>query len=373
MRIINIVLCSNNSTLITDTGKIINIPSTSVNNNFLINIVVPEIHKNNYFECADNTFVSDESIQDLLEHYGIELPKNIKVKKVEHVFTEAIRSENIEGLKLFTEKLKKVNKEREFSVESCIDFMEHSDLPITAEGNILGYKYLDRYLNSKDIFVDCHTGKIQQKVGSVVKMDIKAVDPNRAIDCSYGLHVASYDYLKDFGGDILALVLVRPEDIISVPESDTAKIRVCKYQILTVLDNNEGKLSNDEISFWINLPAPLPKEVVEIKGRTQDFTITPVQQKNSEPKKKSKKKEIKSGKISKEKKSSIVNNVKEIVDNLKKKDIEKLMIKLLDTGELTQDEIQQVLNYKKKAKKSLNALFGTSKANYFRKYIGEIK
>lgn len=372
MKIINIVLCSNNSTLITDTGKIINIPSTSINNNFLINIVVPEIHKNNYFECADDAFATDESIQDLLEHYGIELPKNIKVEKVKHVFTEAIRSENIEGLKLFTEKLKKVNKEREFSVESCIDFMEHSDLPITAEGNILGYKYLNYYRNSKNIFVDCHTEKIQQKVGSVVKMDIKAVDPNRAIDCSYGLHVASYDYLKDFGGDILALVLVRPEDIISVPESDTAKIRVCKYQILTVLDNNEGKLSNDEISFWINLPAPLPKEIVEIKGRTQDFTVTPIQQKNSEPKKKPKK-EIKSGKISKEKKSSIVNNVKEIVDNLKKKDIEKLMIKLLDTGELTQDEIQQILNYKKKAKKSLNALFGTSRANYFRKYIGEIK
>lgn len=173
-------------------------------------------------------------------------------------------------------------------------------------------------------------------------------------------------------GDILALVLVQPEDIISVPESDTAKIRVCKYQILTVLDNKEGKLSNDEISFWINLPAPLPKEVVEIKGRTQDFTVTPIQQLNPEPKKKSKK-EIKSGKISKEKKSSIVNNVKEIVDNLKKKDIEKLIIKLLDTGELTQDEIQQILNYKKKAKKSLNALFGISRANYFRKYIGEIE
>ena len=250
--------------------------------------------------------------------------------------------------------------------------MEHSDLPITAEGNILGYKYLNYFKDSKNIFVDCHTEKIQQKVGSVVKMDIKAVDPNRAVDCSYGLHVASYDYLKDFGGDILALVLVRPEDIISVPESDTAKIRVCKYQILTVLDNKEGKLSNNEISFWINLPVPLPKEVVEIKGRTQKFTVTPVQQKNPEPKKKSKK-EIKSGKISKEKKSSIVNNVKEIVDNLKKKDIEKLMIKLLDTGELTQNEIQQILNYKKKAKKSLNALFGTPRANCFRKYIGEIE
>ena len=49
------------------------------------------------------------------------------------------------------------------------------------------------------------------------------------------------------------------------------------------------------------------------------------------------------------------------------------MIKLLDTGELTQNEIQQILNYKKKAKKSLNALFGNSRANYFKKYIGEIK
>lgn len=255
---------------------------------------------------------------------------------------------------------------------SCINKAMKAYVYEPYEHRFLGYKYLDRYQNSKDIFVDCHTRKIQQKVGSVVKMDIEAVDPNRAVDCSYGLHVASYDYLKDFGGDILALVLVRPEDIISVPESDTAKIRVCKYQILTVLDNNEGKLSNDEISFWINLPAPMPKEVVEIKGRTQNFTVTPVQQKNSEPKKKPKK-EIKSGKISKEKKSSIVNNVKEIVDNLKKKDIEKLMIKLLDTGELTQNEIQQILNYKKKAKKSLNALFDTSRANYFRKYIEEIK
>lgn len=372
MRIINIVLCSNNSTLITDTGKIINIPSTSVNNNFLINIVVPEIHKNNFFECADNTFASDESIQDLLKHYGIELPKNIKVEKVKHVFTEAIRSENIEGLKLFTEKLKKVNKEREFSVESCIDFMEHSDLPITAEGNILGYKYLDRYQNSKDIFVDCHTGKIQQKIGSIVKMDIEAVDPNRAADCSYGLHVASYDYLKDFEGDVLALVLVRPEDIISVPESDTAKIRVCKYQILTVLDNKEGKLSNNEISFWINLPVPLPKEVVEIKGRTQDFTVTSVQQKNPEPKKKSKK-EIKSGKISKEKKSSIVNNVKEIVEDLKKKDIQILVNKFTENMSLSDEEVDKILAYKKKAKKSLAALFGIQFSNLFRRFLGEIK
>lgn len=229
---------------------------------------------------------------------------------------------------------------------------------------------------SKNLYSDPELAVVRETICNAWDSHIKAGKTNIPIKATYdGDNIV----VQDFGTGIphediplVYLVLVRPEDIISVPESDTAKIRVCKYQILTVLDNKEGKLSNDEISFWINLPVPLPKEIVEIKGRTQEFTVTPVQQKNPEPKKKSKK-EIKSGKISKEKRSSIVNNVKEIVDNLKKKDIEKLMIKLLDTGELTQDEIQQILNYKKKAKKSLNALFGTPRANCFRKYIGEIE
>jgi hypothetical protein len=53
--------------------------------------------------------------------------------------------------------------------------------------------------------------------------------------CSTGLHVGSYDYVKDFGGQWARFVTVKvfPEDVVSVPvDYSGGKLRACKYEVL---------------------------------------------------------------------------------------------------------------------------------------------
>jgi hypothetical protein len=80
--------------------------------------------------------------------------------------------------------------------------------------------------------VDCHTGRVAQRVGSKVQMADNMVDPDRRKECSNGLHIARRSYLRGFGGDAIVLVKIEPEDVIAVPEYDNSKMRVCAYHII---------------------------------------------------------------------------------------------------------------------------------------------
>lgn len=144
------------------------------------------------------------------------------------------------GIQKFLERIGSIIHERQHSIEDLLAFMEKADLPIADDGSIIIYKGLNK-TSTSGIFVDAHTGKVTQKVGSLVYMDASSVDSNRARDCSQGLHVARKGYLRNFDTDLITLCKVNPEDVIAVPSYDANKMRVSAYHILFQLPPEDAE------------------------------------------------------------------------------------------------------------------------------------
>ena len=187
-----------------------------------------------------------------------------------------------EGVKNFFERVSKV--QRRHSVQDLLTFMEKGELPIADDGTVLVYKRL-KSTQEAGVFADCHTGRVKQKVGSLVFMDEKLVDPNRSQDCSNGLHVARRDYLRSFIGDVCVLAKLAPEDVIAVPHSDARKLRAKGYHIIALLSKEDADLvcSNRPMKDTVLLGNAVAGnhigvlETVEITGHEgQGVVITPV-------------------------------------------------------------------------------------------------
>lgn len=118
---------------------------------------------------------------------------------------------------------------------------------ITDDGCIVGYKGCEgSVLEPVSVFsgnaivdgVEVN-GKIPNKVGSVIEMPRSAVQKDPAVGCSVGLHVGTRDYATQWA-PILLLVKVNPRDVVSVPyECESQKMRVCRYEVLKVIDASE--------------------------------------------------------------------------------------------------------------------------------------
>jgi hypothetical protein len=121
-------------------------------------------------------------------------------------------------------------------------FLEKNNHPITEDGNFIAYKKVT------NDFKDIYTRKIDNSVGQVVKMPRNMVNEDCNVTCSYGLHVANWDYAHNhYGsiGDTMLEVEVNPEHVVSVPvDYANAKMRVCEYKVLAVVDqpHDEGVL-----------------------------------------------------------------------------------------------------------------------------------
>lgn len=122
-------------------------------------------------------------------------------------------------------------------LEELLDFIQYNDIEISADGNVICYKVVDK--NYKDIYT--HT--IDNNVGQVVKMNRNQVSDDRNKSCSFGLHVASLQYLKSSGygcdspNNHLMKLSVHPKDFVSVPyDYDGAKARVCEYTVIEEVD-----------------------------------------------------------------------------------------------------------------------------------------
>lgn len=221
-------------------------------------------------------------------------------------------------------------KERKHSVEDLLKFIEKNELPITIDGRVLAYKLLKKKEND---YVDIYTGSLTQNVGTRVTMDVFYVDKNRFNHCSKGLHVARLNYLHQFHGDSLALVLVNPEDFIAVPNDSSDKARVCAYDIVAILNKDAYlTLKKSEISYnhefrklvtdIVNGNYVRPtKEILVLQDRILKVTnLTPETSSHTEVK------------ISGEPiiSDTIVKNNEEIIDQMKQKDIPQNVKNLFD-------------------------------------------
>lgn len=142
------------------------------------------------------------------------------------------------GVQRFFERVSSVP--RNHSVQDLLTFMQMGELPIADDGSVLVYKRLES-TKEAGVFVDCHSKKVKQRVGSHVFMDEKMVDADRTQDCSNGLHVARRDYLSSFSGDVTVLAKLAPEDVIAVPHHDARKLRAKGYHIIAKLSPEDAQ------------------------------------------------------------------------------------------------------------------------------------
>jgi hypothetical protein len=138
-----------------------------------------------------------------------------------------------EPLVRFTENLLKNPSYR--AVNELFQFLEKNDHPITDGGCFIAYKKV-----RKD-FMDGWTGTIDNSVGKTVEIPRNQVNEDPTQTCSYGLHVANWDYAcnKYSAGDgaLMLEVEVNPADVVAVPvDYDQAKMRVSRYVVLGVVD-----------------------------------------------------------------------------------------------------------------------------------------
>lgn len=145
---------------------------------------------------------------------------------------------NAVGVQRFFERVSSVP--RNHSVQDLLTFMQKGELPIADDGSVLVYKRLES-TSQAGVFVDCHSKKVKQRVGSHVFMDEKLVDADRTQDCSNGLHVARRDYLSTFSGDVTVLAKLAPEDVIAVPHRDARKLRAKGYHIIAQLSPEDAR------------------------------------------------------------------------------------------------------------------------------------
>lgn len=217
------------------------------------------------------------------------------VEKLKPQIAHAVSLGSTKGMDAFMKRVAVVAGERRHSVEDLLKFLERGDLPIAEDGSIVIYKVLrknqKRYRPDypEHTYVDCHTSRVPQRVGSYVCMSPSLVDHDRRNECSNGLHVARRAYLGGFSGDVVVLAKVAPEDVIAVPSYDANKMRVCGYHILfelsaeafAKLKSNRPFTDNEEAKVLLGQALagdhPPVFERVEITGQKGDgVVVTPV-------------------------------------------------------------------------------------------------
>lgn len=122
------------------------------------------------------------------------------------------------------------------AVNELFSFLEKNDHPITESGNFIAYKRV------RGDFKDIHSGTMDNSVGKTLEIPRNQVDEDATQTCSYGLHVANWDYAhtqfasSDPATDIMLEVEINPSDVVAVPvDYSNAKMRVCKYVVLGVV------------------------------------------------------------------------------------------------------------------------------------------
>jgi len=114
-------------------------------------------------------------------------------------------------------------------------------------------KHNEKY-NSLPDYVPFHKGGVfgnDIRLGVPVTMPRAEIDSNPERDCSTGLHVGSYSYVKKFyntEGTVLAC-LVNPMNVVAIPQYDHSKIRVSEYYPY-------AEIKKDELGNWSEIESP---------------------------------------------------------------------------------------------------------------------
>jgi hypothetical protein len=165
------------------------------------------------------------------------------------------------GLVKFLERLFQNPSRR--SRDQLWSWLERQDLAVDADGFFLAFKGVNpRYEDTPEFpkaqypYQSSHSGPaivddkpfnghVPQGVGAVVQVDRTEVDDDYRNDCSYGLHVGTFQYASGFA-KVLEEVRVDPADVVTVPEYDTNKLRCAKYEVIGIQERKVNDLSHHE-------------------------------------------------------------------------------------------------------------------------------
>lgn len=155
---------------------------------------------------------------------GEELPVELSDKLLEFVDSKT----ETRALENFWNNLKRNPSEE--SKRDLFRFMRANKMPITESGCFVAYKKV------REDYMDFYTRKISNKPGKVIKFERKDVNADRSQTCSFGLHVAAFEYADKHyhgGAGVLLEVEVNPKDVVAVPpDYREQKMRVCRYRVL---------------------------------------------------------------------------------------------------------------------------------------------
>lgn len=319
----------------------------------------------------------DETIIAVVEDKNGEVGVVADVQLLNNHMAAAAKSGNTKGMQAFLARLAAANKKRNHTVDELLKFMEKGDLPLADDGSIIAYKVLrstPKWNNTPALapgeYVDCHSGKVVQRVGSYVCQSESIIDQSRA-ECSTGLHIARRGYLGGFSGDIITMVKINPEDVVSVPAYDMNKMRVCGYHIIGLVPKNEHQnLRTNKAMEGTNalklLTMAIQGDHIDIIERVEitaamggSFIRTPVEgAKGIRPQ--LKKETVPTAPIVEVPKTDpLPMNAAPIDPKVQAKKVSE--VKSLTVGEraralFTDGKIAELIDYKKKAKKSYSAL-----------------
>lgn len=126
-------------------------------------------------------------------------------------------------------------------IEQLYPFLDHNHFQITPEGYFIGYKGV------RDNYYDVRTNSVWNGPGAVPEpKDRQEVDDDPSEPCSYGYHVGTLHYAKNWGQRVMK-VLVDPKDAVSVPyDHDYEKLRVTQYRVLNEV--NPGEIERHGVS-----------------------------------------------------------------------------------------------------------------------------
>lgn len=147
-------------------------------------------------------------------------------------------------------------------------FMIKNNIPITEDGDIVTEKGVTQRKGSyPGDLVDDRTKTIDNSIGAYVSMPREKVNSNSNQTCSYGLHVAAPDYVRNvYSSSILVECIVNPKDVVSVPKDYNAtKMRVCAYRVAGY-SRKESRKSLEVVKLTDFFDTPIPEEKEKIKA-----------------------------------------------------------------------------------------------------------
>jgi len=115
------------------------------------------------------------------------------------------------------------------SVQQLWPFLSHEGIPLTPDGCFLAYKSV------RTDYMDHHSGKFENKPGSVHSMPRNMISDDPRTPCHEGFHVGALAYAETFGSTDKRIVVckVDPKDVVCVPyDSSQRKMRVARYMVI---------------------------------------------------------------------------------------------------------------------------------------------